>query len=463
MDFEYNFIISPGAPQLTGKNVRDLGLNGKDLESLDIAVENGFSFVFKSMENYETQVFEEIFFYTKSHNGLKLLIISQLNVEDMVTGFWNQIKLALIVVGLLLIAVSILAFKIVNSITKPLTDLSDSMLALSKGNTDVETSNIDRIDEIGDMSRTVEIFKKSAINQTLLEIEKNNTTEIANDRQLTIDKLIETFKTEINDGFELVSKDSHQMKQIALEVTNLSNDAKGQLEMASEASDVSSANVNAVSVAAEELSSSINEITRQAEQSSIIVGEVSQTIFKTNNQVLSLAAKSQKIGEVVSLIQDIAEQTNLLALNATIEAARAGEMGKGFAVVASEVKNLANQTAKATEEISSQVTDIQNSTEEAVVGLGEITKIMKEVDEYTSSIGSSVNQQNSATMEISENVSQASLGTEIVASNVENITLAIKNTNNSAEEATLVSESLNGKVNHLNKSVDNFLKSVASA
>uniref|UniRef100_A0A2A4Z0A0 Methyl-accepting transducer domain-containing protein n=1 Tax=OCS116 cluster bacterium TaxID=2030921 RepID=A0A2A4Z0A0_9PROT len=205
------------------------------------------------------------------------------------------------------------------------------------------------------------------------------------------------------------------------------------------------------------------DITQQVDQSSNIVQQVSETISKTNDQVLNLATKSQKIGEVVSLIQDIAEQTNLLALNVTIEAARAGEMGKGIVVVASEVKNLANQTAKATEEISSQVTDIQNSTKVAVVDIWDITRIMTEVDAYTTSIGSSVIQQNSATQEIPENVAQASTGAEVVANNIKNIANVIQITNDSAEKVAAVSESLNERVIHLNNSVDNFLKNVANA
>lgn len=296
-----------------------------------------------------------------------------------------------------------------------------------------------------------------------LSLERNKAGDESHQRQVAIDVLIQTFKASVADSLQSVSDHSGEMKQIAADLSDMSGEASGQITLASSASDEASNNVNTVAVAAEELSSSISEITRQVEQTNDIVQRASETTAKTNDQVLSLAEKSQKIGDVVSLIQDIAEQTNLLALNATIEAARAGEMGKGFAVVASEVKSLANQTAKATEEIAGQVTDIQNSTKDAVSGIEEITRIMVEVNEYTSTIGSSVTQQNDATMEISENVAQASSGTQEVANNMTNISNVIENTRESARKVADVSENMNDQVDTLKASINDFLKNVASA
>ncbi|MBL1419385.1 MAG: chemotaxis protein [Alphaproteobacteria bacterium] len=296
-----------------------------------------------------------------------------------------------------------------------------------------------------------------------LSLERNEAGETITQRQQEVEDLIINFKTNVSQALENVTGNSSQMKKIASDLTEISDNASGQVSLASDSSQDASKNVNTVAVAAEELSSSIGEITRQVEQTNSIVKKASEQAIQTNEQVISLSEKSQKIGAVVSLIQDIAEQTNLLALNATIEAARAGEMGKGFAVVASEVKNLANQTAKATEEISAQVTDIQTSTKDAVEGIQEITKIMSEVDEYTTAIGSSVSQQNEATIEISDNVSQASDGTQDVASNMGNISKTIEQTNKSASQVAEMSGQMDVQIDDLKGSIDDFLKNVARA
>lgn len=307
----------------------------------------------------------------------------------------------------------------------------------------------------------VQEANKSQVEAEQLSIERSRSNEKSLDRQKQIDILITAFKNNINTSLESVSTNSSEMIGIAGNLTEMSNTATEQISTASNASQEASGNVNTVAVAAEELSSSIGEITRQVEQTNEIVRKASETTVTTNEQVLSLADKSQKIGEVVSLIQDIAEQTNLLALNATIEAARAGDLGKGFAVVASEVKSLANQTAKATEEISAQVTDIQNSTKDAVGGIEEITRIMAEVDEYTSTIGASVSQQNDATTEITENVVQASNGTHGVANNMSSISAVIRNTSDSAIKVKQVSDNMNHQVEDLKSEITSFLKNVA--
>ncbi|MCJ8324593.1 MAG: chemotaxis protein [Rhizobiales bacterium] len=297
----------------------------------------------------------------------------------------------------------------------------------------------------------------------ILSLEREQSGLASTKRQDQVDELIKAFQSNIGSSLDSATENSAKMKQIAADLTDMSTNANDQVTIASGASEEASQNVNTVAVAAEELSSSISEITRQVEQTANIVQTASEKAAQTNEQVISLSQKSQTIGAVVSLIQDIAEQTNLLALNATIEAARAGEMGKGFAVVASEVKNLANQTAKATEEISAQVTDIQASTKDAVEGIQEITQIMAKVNEYTTTIGSSVAQQNDATIEISENVAQASSGTQSVASNMSNIAETMGQTNSSAADAAQASERMGTQIESLKTEINDFLKSVAAA
>ncbi|MGL1919731.1 MAG: cache domain-containing protein [Hyphomicrobiales bacterium] len=383
--------------------------------------------------------------------------------DDVVAAFWADLQTSLAISILLLLIIVAVAYRIINSIVKPISDLTHSMENLSAGDTETEISNQDREDEIGAMANAVEGFRQSAIAQSSLELEKDQSSKSSQERQTYIDQLITDFRSTITSGLENVTTNSSNMKTTANALSNISNSTTEQAAAAKFSSEEASNNVGTVAVAAEELSSSISEITRQVEQTNTIVRKASQTTQITNDQIVSLADKSQKIGDVVSLIQDIAEQTNLLALNATIEAARAGEMGKGFAVVASEVKSLANQTAKATEEISAQVSDIQASTSDAVDGIKEITSIMLEVDDYTSAIGSSVSEQNSATNEISLNVAEATRGTQEMAASIQNIASSIDETNSSANDVSSASTQMNEQVDVLKSSVNDFLAKVAAA
>ena len=383
--------------------------------------------------------------------------------DDVVTAFLADLQVPLIISIILFLVIVAVAYRIINSIVTPISNITNAMQNLSAGNTDAEVSDQDRSDEIGEMAKAVEGFRQTAIGQKALEVEKDATSKSGQERQVYIDGLISEFRSTITDGLENVSKNSSDMKNTADALSSISNATSEQASAASSASEEASTNVGTVAAAAEELSTSISEITRQVEQTNEIVQKAADTTELTNQQIVSLADKSQKIGDVVSLIQDIAEQTNLLALNATIEAARAGEMGKGFAVVASEVKSLANQTAKATEEISAQVADIQASTSDAVKGIQEITEIMAEVNEFTDAIGSSVAEQNAATVEISDNVAQASNGTQEMASSMSNISASINETSSSATDVAQASTEMNSQVDQLKTSVNDFLSKVAAA
>ena len=216
-------------------------------------------------------------------------------------------------------------------------------------------------------------------------------------------------------------------------------------------------------MAAEELAASVQEISRQVAQASTIASSAVEEAQRTNDRIGGLAEASQRIGEVVTLINDIASQTNLLALNATIEAARAGDAGKGFAVVATEVKSLADQTAKATEEIASQINAIQNSTKDAVEAIGGISTTIAEISEITSSISASVEEQGSATSEIAQSVSQAATGTQEVSEKIAGVTSGTAKTGGAAEQVSSAANELAEQSVVLRRTVDDFLGRVRAA
>ncbi len=272
--------------------------------------------------------------------------------------------------------------------------------------------------------------------------------------------MIEDFEKDVRSVADQVSTAAGQMKTAAEAMSSTAEESVQRSTTVAAAAEQAAANVQTVASAAEELSSSISEISRQVSESSKIAQEAVQEAQRTNETVRGLADASTKIGEVVSLINDIASQTNLLALNATIEAARAGEAGKGFAVVASEVKNLANQTAKATEDISNQIGNIQEATSGAVLAIEGIGKTIANINEIASTIAAAVEEQGAATGEISRNVAEASNGTQEVSSNIQSVSKAATETGELAGQVLEVSATVGELANDLISKVEELLAKV---
>jgi methyl-accepting chemotaxis protein len=314
------------------------------------------------------------------------------------------------------------------------------------------------------MAKTVEVFKESA-----LEMDRMQGAQAEKDRQAEEEKrramleLADSFEASVKTVVDGVSATALQMQQRAQAMSATAEQTKVQASVVSAASEEAASNVQTVASATEELTASIGEIGQQVAKSSAIAGDAADQAEKSNVQVEGLVAAAQKIGDVVKLIQDIAEQTNLLALNATIEAARAGEAGKGFAVVASEVKNLANQTAKATEEIRGQITAMQGATSDSVAAIRGIGKIIKEINEIATTIASAVEEQSAATQEISRNVQQASAGTQEVSANIDGVAQAAGETGRSTGEMLSASGELAQQAKALTSEVERFLQRVRAA
>ena len=274
---------------------------------------------------------------------------------------------------------------------------------------------------------------------------------------------IADFRKKLNDSLSEVSDATLDIMTAAGQVSGLSQKSTTMVEHARHSATETSTNVQTVASAAEELSSSIIEISRQVAESSRISQEAVTEADRTNATVQGLAQSSDKIGEVVNLIQDIASQTNLLALNATIEAARAGEAGKGFAVVASEVKNLANQTAKATEEIAAQINEIQTSTTDAVRAIQGIGKTIHQISEITSAIAAAVEEQGAATSEISRCAQQAAGGTEALTGDVETLSAAAAETGMAASGVSDAGEALKTSTQRTRDEIEKLLSEIAKA
>jgi len=368
--------------------------------------------------------------------------------------------------GLVLLAALVAALLIASRsiIGVPLQRTLATLDAVVAGNRTVAIADTDRADEIGAINKALKLFQESNARMADLEEERRREEQRAADRRKReLTEVAERFEASVGGVVRNVSVQANQMRTTAQSLSAIAEQTDRQASAVATAADDASHNVQTVAAAAEELTTSIREINERISRSSQMASEAVGEVERTNSTLEGLAAAAQKIGDVVNLIQGIAGQTNLLALNATIEAARAGEAGKGFAVVASEVKNLANQTAKATEEISAQIAEMQSVSSTVVQVIQAVGRSIVAINETIAAIAAAAEEQGAATQEISRNVQQASAGTHAVSTNIDGVTKAASSTGAMAGQALTAAGELSREADQLRQEVERFVATIRAA
>jgi methyl-accepting chemotaxis protein len=458
-------VLSPDPKQI-GTNRMDLVVNGRMLsrELLDgVKAKGEVVLTYEYVRPGEEKLARKIS-YATAVPGWNMFIGTGAYLDDLDA----KLKPVIWALGLAILAIAVIsggiAWLIGRSISRPLDQLGARMRGLADGALDADIPGIERGDEVGAMAATVQIFKDNALRIRGLEkVEAETQQRAAAERRAAMENIADDFERSVKGIVSSVATAAAGMQTTAQSMTATASDASARAATVGAASDSASNNVGTVAAAAEELSSSVAEISRQVTQSSKIASQAVGDAERTYATVKVLSTGAEKIGEVVKLIHSIAAQTNLLALNATIEAARAGESGRGFAVVASEVKALANQTAKATEEIATQVSAMQSSTSEAVLSIGGITETIAQMSEITTSIAASVQQQGEATREIARNIQSAAAGSSEISAHIGGVTTSAAATGLAASDVLSNAHELDNQSSMLRHAVDEFLAKVRAA
>ncbi|WP_186454813.1 methyl-accepting chemotaxis protein [Nitrospirillum amazonense] len=386
--------------------------------------------------------------------------IANRNHEGAVSTIW--LVFGVVVAGLALVG-GLAFYLTVTGIGRPLQRVAGGLASLGQGDYDVHLAGLDRRDEVGQMAHAFNELKAGLIKARALEAAQKAEQEEKARRAERVARITQGFEAKISELSNSLATAANEMDATAKAMSNNAEETNRQAMVVSSAAEQTSANVQTVASAAEELSASIQEIGRQMGRTMDTVNDAVTEARNTDHVVQILSGGAERIGDVVRLIADIAAQTNLLALNATIEAARAGEAGKGFAVVASEVKSLATQTAKATDEIGVQVTEIRQAATDAVGAIQAIAQRIKDISGIASAIAAAVEEQEASTHEIARNVQEAARGTEAVTSNIAGVSDAAASTGTAAAQVQSSASLLARDSDALKRTVSSFTAEMSAA
>jgi methyl-accepting chemotaxis protein len=382
---------------------------------------------------------------------------------EATASYDSAFMLVLMILALSAVVGIAVSIYLVRDVSSGIASIVKPMQALGAGDLTAHVPHQGMKTEMGTMGDALQVFKQALIDKRAADEAAAADAEAKIERGRRVDKITSDFEHMISEVVETVSSASTELEASAGTLTATAERSQELTTSVAAASEQASTNVQSVASATEEMASSINEISRQVQESANIAGQAVHQARTTNDRVSELATAAARIGDVVELINNIAGQTNLLALNATIEAARAGEAGRGFAVVASEVKALAEQTAKATGEISMQISSIQAATQESVGAIKEIGDTIGRMSEIASTIASAVEEQGAATQEISRNVQQAAQGTMQVSSNITDVQRGASETGSASSQVLSAAQSLSSDSTRLKVEVSNFLNAVRAA
>jgi methyl-accepting chemotaxis protein len=466
-DMSPKMVMHPIRPELDGKDLtenKDPSGNRLFIGFVDVVKKQGAGFYSYLWPKPGFDQPVPKISYVKGFAPWGWIIGTGIYLDDVDAVFYQTAKMfglvSLAVLALVLIASIIIS----RSITRPLNIITGLTGRLASGDGAFEVPYTERKDEIGGLAKALHVFKDNASAMTKMHAEQAELKQHADaEKRRTMIELAGRFEASVQAVVGEVISDAREMREAAGSMSETAGAASDRSKVVAEACQEASSNVQTVASAAEELSASIAEIGQRVEQAAQVADKAASDGQRTNEAVAGLAAAADKIGEVINLINNIASQTNLLALNATIEAARAGEAGKGFAVVASEVKSLASQTAKATEEISAQITAIQSETQQVVDNIQGICATILQVNEISSSIAAAVGEQGAATQEIAASVQRAASGTNQVSQNITSVTTATTQTGEVAGIVLQSSDRLAGKLQKLQHEVSEFIAGVRAA
>ena len=466
-DLTPTMLMHPFSKKLIGQDIGAMQDKSGKLffaEMVDVVKRDGAGFVQYDWAKPDSEEAVAKISYVQGFKEWGWIVGSGIYIDDVNAIFWNIVMVqGAILLGILALVI-LASMAIATSISRPLVAATTTMKRLADGDKTIVVNNTELKSEIGDLARALEVFKQNAIEMERLAAEQEELKKRAEtERRQGMLDMADKFEASVSGVVSAVTSAATELQATAQSLSTTADQASQQSNAVAAASEEMTQNVQTVAAATEELSASIREIGNQVTESSRIVGNAVTQADDTNAKVKALAEAAQKIGDVVTLINEIAGQTNLLALNATIEAARAGEAGKGFAVVASEVKNLATQTARATDEIAGQVRAIQDATSSSAQAIDGIAQTINRVNEISTAIASAVEEQGAATQEISRNVQEASAGTAEVSSNITGVTQASQQTSAGSTEVLSAASELARNGERLRQEVESFLHMVRAA